>query len=147
MSLYREVRVWSGTEWESLSVAYPDLSPYAQRGTTNTFTQPQTFNANIVRPTQVPLAYETGTINLTTSTNGDLLIIGTKSFDIGRFTAAPVVLLSVIYPTTGKNGFATVKTVSAGQFSYEVDMNVAITDSQSGNNFPLKLNYYAIQVQ
>ncbi len=147
MPVYREVRVWSGTEWESLSVAYPDLSPYAQKNAANTFSVAQTFSANIVRPAQVPLAYETGTVNLTTSTNGDLLIIGTKAFDVGRFTATPVVLLSVIYPTTGKNGFATVKTVSSSQFTYEVDMNVAITDSQTGNNFPLKLNYYAIQVQ
>ena len=145
MPLYREVRVWSGTEWESLSVAYPDLSPYAQKNATNTFTAAQTFSANIVRPTQVPLAYETGTINLTTSTNGDLLIIGSKTFDAGRFTATPVVLLTVIYPTTGKNGFATVKTVSSSAFGYEVDMNVAITDSQSP--ITLKLNYYAIQVQ
>lgn len=146
MSQYREVRVWSGTEWESLSVAYPDLSPYAQKNAANTFTAVQTFNANILRPAQIPLAMEVGTVNLTTTTTGDQLVIGTKAFSVGRFTTAPVVIASVIYPTTGKNGFVTLKTVSAAQFTYEVDLNVPITDSQSPN-FPLKITYYAVQLQ
>ena len=146
MSLYREVRVWSGTEWESLSVAYPDLSGYALKNATNTFTAAQTFNASIIRPTQVPLAIEVGTENLVTSTNGDSLIIGTKAFAVGRFTSAPVVVASVQYPTTGVNGFITIKTVSSSEFTYEVDMNVPVSNSQSPH-FPLKFTYYAIQIQ
>ena len=146
MPNYREVRVWSGTEWEALSIAYPDLTPYAQKNAANTFTAVQTFSANIIRPTQVPIAMEVGTENLTTSTNGDSLVIGTKAFAVGRFSVAPVVIASVQYPTTGKNGFITIKTVSASQFTYEVDLNVPITDSQSPT-FPLKFTYYAVQLQ
>ena len=145
-TVYREAYVWSGTAWESISVAYPDLSQYARTANDNTFSGTNTFNGQIVRASQVPRAYETGLVNLTTSTTGDLLVIGTKNFDAGRFTSAPVVIACVYYPTTGKNGFVTVKSVSATGFNYEVDMNVAATDSQSGNNFPLKLAYYAIQV-
>jgi len=146
MPNYREVRVWSGTEWESLSIAYPDLSPYAQKNAANTFTAAQTFNASIIRPTQVPLAIEVDTVNLVTSTNGDSLIIGTKTFAVGRFTSAPVVIASVQYPTTGVNGFITIKTVSSSQFTYEVDMNVPVSNSQSPT-FPLKFTYYAVQLQ
>jgi len=146
MPNYREVRVWSGTEWEPLSIAYPDLSNYARLNAANTFTSGATFNGQIVRPSQVPYAIEVGTVNLTTTTGGDQLIIGTKAFDLGRFNLVPVVFVSVIYPTTVKNGYATVKTVSASQFTYEVEMDTPITDSQSGNNFPLKLNYVAFQM-
>jgi len=147
MPQYREVRVWNGTDWESLSVAYPDLSQYARTGFTNTFSAAQTFNAPIIRPAQVPLAMEVGTVNLTTSTTGDQLVIGTKNFDLGRFTATPVVIATVMYPTTGKNGFVTVKTVTSAGFTYEVDLNVPVNDSQAGNNYPLKISYYAVQLQ
>jgi hypothetical protein len=143
---YREVRVWSGTEWEPLSIAFPDLSNYARLNAANTFTSGATFNGQIIRPSQVPYAIEVGTVNLSTSTGGDQLIIGTKAFDLGRFNLVPVVFVSVTYPTTVKNGFATVKTVSTSQFTYEVEMDTPITDGQVGNNFPLKLNYVAFQM-
>ena len=146
MSQYREVKVWSGTEWESLSVAYPDLSQYARTVANNTFTGTNTFNGPIIRPAQVPLAMEVGTVNLTTSSNGDQLIIGTKNFDLGRFTQTPVVIATVYYPTTAVNGFVTVKSVSTTSFGYEVDTNVPVANSNSGTNFPLKISYYAIQL-
>lgn len=146
MPNYREVRVWSGTEWEALSIAYPDLTPYANKNTANTFTGTNTFNGPIIRPAQVPIAMEVGTVNLTTSAQGDQLIIGTKNFDAGRFTATPIVLATVIFPTTGVNGFVTVKSTSATSFGYEVDMNVPVQNSNSGTNFPLKISYYAIQL-
>jgi hypothetical protein len=146
MSLYREVRVWSGTAWESLSVAYPDLTQYARTVSDNTYTGTNTFNAPIIRPAQVPLAMEVGTVNLTTSSNGDQLIIGTKNFDLGRFTQTPVVLATVNFPTTGVNGFVTIKSRSTTSFTYEVDMNVPVANSNSGTNFPLKISYYAIQL-
>jgi hypothetical protein len=146
MPNYRELRVWSGTEWEALAIAYPDLSAFAKLNTANTFTSVSTFNGQIIRPAQVPFAIEVGTLNLTTSTGGDQLIIGTKAFDLGRFSQIPVVFVSVTYPTTVKNGYGTVKTVSTTQFTYEVEMDTPITDGQSGNNFPLKLNYIAVQM-
>jgi hypothetical protein len=138
--------VWSGTEWESLSVAYPDLSQYARTVSNNTFTGTNTFNAPIVRPAQVPTAFEVGTVNLTTSSNGDSLIIGTKNFDLGRFTQTPFVIATVNFPTTGVNGFVTVKATSTTSFGYEVDMNVPVQNSNSGTGFPLKISYYAIQL-
>jgi hypothetical protein len=146
MPNYREVRVWSGTEWEPLSIAYPDLSNYARLNAANTFTSGATFNGQIIRPAQVPYAIEVGTVNLTTTTNGDQLIIGTKAFDLGRFNQIPTVFVSVTYPTTVKNGYGTVKTVSTSQFTYEVEMDTPITDGQVGNNYPLKLNYIAVQM-
>ena len=146
MPNYREVRVWSGTEWEPLSIAYPDLTNYARLNAANTFTSGATFNGQIIRPAQVPYAIEVGTINLTTSTGGDQLIIGTKAFDISRFNLTPTVFVSVVYPTTVKNGYGTVKTVSASQFTYEVEMDTPITDGQVGNSYPLKLNYIAVQM-
>jgi hypothetical protein len=146
MPNYREVRVWSGTEWEALSIAYPDLSAFARLDAANTFTSGATFNGQIIRPAQVPYAIEVGTVNLTTTTNGDSLIIGTKAFAISRFNLIPVVFVSVTYPTTVKNGFATVKTVTSSQFTYEVEMDTPITDGQVGNNYPLKLNYVAFQM-
>ncbi len=146
MPNYREVRVWSGTEWESLSIAYPDLTPFANKNTNNTFTGTNTFNGPIIRAAQIPYAMEVGTVNLSTSSTGDQLIIGTKNFDAGRFTVAPVVLATVYYPTTGVNGFVTVKSTSATAFNYEVDMNVPVANSNSGTNFPLKISYYAIQL-
>jgi hypothetical protein len=146
MPQYREVRVWSGTEWESLSVAYPDLSQYARTVADNTYTGTNTFNGPIVRPAQVPLAMEVGTVNLTTSANGDQLIIGTKNFDLGRFTQVPFVIATVNFPTTGVNGFVTIKSRSTTSFGYEVDMNVPVQNSNSGTNFPLKISYYAIQL-
>lgn len=146
MPQYREVKVWSGTEWEPLAIAYPDLSQYARTIADNTFTGTNTFNGPIIRPAQVPLAIEVGTVNLTTSSNGDQLIIGTKNFDLGRFTQTPVVLATVYYPNTAVNGFVTVKAVSTTSFNYEVDMNVPVVNSNSGTNFPLKISYYAIQL-
>jgi hypothetical protein len=146
MPNYREVRVWSGTEWEALSIAYPDLTNYARLNVANTFTSGATFNGQIIRPSQVPYAIEVGTVNLITTTGGDSLIIGTKAFDISRFNLVPVVFLSVTYPTTVKNGFATVKSVTSSQFTYEVEMDTPITDGQVGNNYPLKLNYVAFQM-
>ena len=146
MPNYREVRVWSGTEWEPLSIAYPDLTNYARLNAANTFTSGATFNGQIIRPSQVPYALEVGQVNLTTTSTGDSLIIGTKAFDIGRFNLPPIVFLSVTYPTTGKNGYGVVKAVTSSQFTYEVEMDTPITDSQSGNNFPLKLNYVAFQM-
>ena len=146
MPQYREVRVWSGTEWEPLSIAYPDLSQYARTVADNTYTGTNTFNGPIVRPAQVPLAMEVGTVNLTTSAQGDQLIIGTKNFDLGRFTQTPVVLATVNFPTTGVNGFVTIKARSTSSFTYEVDMNVPVQNSNSGSNFPLKISYYAIQL-
>ena len=146
MPQYREVKVWSGTEWESLSIAYPDLSQYARTIADNAFSGTNTFNGPIIRPAQVPLAMEVGTVNLTTSAQGDQLIIGTKNFDAGRFTATPIVLATVIFPTTGVNGFVTVKSTSTTSFGYEVDMNVPVQNSNSGTNFPLKISYYAIQL-
>jgi hypothetical protein len=145
MTVYREARVWNGSDWESISVAYPDLSQYARTQSANTFTATNTFNAPIIRPSQVPYAMEIGTVNLTTSTNGDLLIIGSKNFDAGRFSQIPTVIATVIYPTTAKNGFVTIKNVSLLSFGYEVDMNVPVTDSQSPN-FPLKISYFAFQL-
>ena len=146
MPNYREVRVWSGTEWEPLSIAYPDLSNYARLNAPNTFTSGATFNGQIIRPSQVPYAIEVGTVNLVTSTGGDQLIIGTKQFDLGRFNQIPTVMVSVTYPTTVKNGYGTVKTVTAEGFNYEVEMDTPITDGQSANNYPLKLNYIAVQM-
>jgi len=146
MPTYRELRVWSGTEWEALSIAYPDLTNYARLNAANTFTSGATFNGQIIRPSQVPYAIEVGQVNLTTTTNGDSLIIGTKAFDIGRFNLVPIVFLSITYPTTGKNGFGIVKSTSTSQFTYEVEMDTPITDGQVGNNYPLKLNYVAIQM-
>jgi hypothetical protein len=146
MPNYREVRVWSGTEWEALSIAYPDLTNYAKLNTANTFASGATFGGQIIRPSQVPYAIEVGTINLTTTTGGDQLIIGTKAFDVGRFNQVPVVFLSVVYPTTVKNGYGTVKTTTTSQFTYEVEMDTPITDGQVGNNYPLKLNYVAFQM-
>jgi hypothetical protein len=146
MPNYRELRVWSGTEWEALSIAYPDLTNYARLNAANTFTSGATFNGQIIRPSQVPYAIEVGQVNLTTTTNGDSLIIGTKAFDIGRFNLVPIVFLSITYPTTGKNGFGIVKSTSTSQFTYEVEMDTPITDGQVGNNYPLKLNYVAIQM-
>jgi hypothetical protein len=144
-NIYREARVWNGSEWESISVAYPDLTQYANKNTANTFTGTNTFNGPIVRPSQVPIAMEIGTVNLITSTNGDLLIIGTKNFDAGRFTQTPIVIATVIYPTTAVNGFVTIKSTSATSFGYEVDMNVPVNNSQAPN-FPLKLSYFAFQL-
>jgi hypothetical protein len=146
MPNYREVRVWSGTEWEALAIAYPDLTAFANKGTANTFTGTNTFNGPIIRAAQVPIAMEVGTVNLTTSANGDQLIIGTKNFDAGRFTVTPIVLATVMFPTTGVNGFVTVKSTSTTSFNYEVDMNVPVANSNSGTNFPLKISYYAIQL-
>jgi hypothetical protein len=146
MPNYREVKVWSGTEWENLALAYPDLSNYARLDAANTFSSGATFNGSIIRPAQVPYAIEVGTVNLTTTTNGDSLIIGSKSFDLARFNLTPVVLLSVVYPTTVKNAFATVKTTTSSLFTYEVVANVPITDGQAGNSYPLKLNYVAFQM-
>jgi hypothetical protein len=146
MPNYREVRVWSGTEWEALSIAFPDLTNYARLNAANTFTSGATFNGQIIRPSQVPYAIEVGTVNLITTTSGDQLIIGTKAFDIGRFNQIPTVFVSVTYPTTVKNGFGTVKTISTSQFTYEVEMDTPITDGQVGNNYPLKLNYIAVQM-
>jgi hypothetical protein len=143
--LFREVYVWSGTAWESLSVAYPDLSPYADKSLNNTFTGTNTFNGQIVRPAQVPYAIEVGTVNLPTTTNGDALIIGSRSFDVGRFTQIPTVMLTVRYPTTVKNGYGTVKTTSTSLFTYEVVLDVPVTDGQAPS-FPLKLDYVAIQM-
>jgi hypothetical protein len=144
-NVYREARVWNGSAWESISVAYPDLTQYANKNTANTFTGTNTFNAPIIRPSQIPIAMEIGTVNLTTSTNGDLLIIGTKNFDAGRFTQTPIVIATVIYPTTAINGFVTVKSTSTTSFGYEVDMNVPVNNSQSPT-FPLKLSYFAFQL-
>jgi hypothetical protein len=146
MPNYREVRVWSGTEWEALAIAYPDLTAFANKGASNTFTGTNTFNAPIVRPAQVPTAFEVGTVNLVTSANGDSLIIGTKNFDLGRFTQIPFVIATVNFPTTGVNGFVTVKSRSTTSFGYEVDMNVPVQNSNSGTGFPLKITYYAIQL-
>jgi hypothetical protein len=146
MPNYREVKVWSGTEWENLALAYPDLSNYARLDVANTFTNGATFNSQIIRPSQVPYAIEVGTVNLTTTTNGDSLIIGSKEFDIARFNLTPVVFVSVVYPTTVKNCYATVKTTTNALFTYEVVANVPITDGQVGNNYPLKLNYVAFQM-
>jgi hypothetical protein len=146
MPNYREVRVWSGTEWEALAIAYPDLTMFANKTTSNTFTGTNTFNAPIVRPAQIPTAFEVGTVNLVTSSNGDSLIIGTKNFDLGRFTQTPFVIATVIFPTTGVNGFVTVKATSTTSFNYEVDMNVPVQNSNSGTGFPLKISYYAIQL-
>jgi hypothetical protein len=146
MSQYREVRVWSGTAWENLAIAYPDLTAFANKTTSNTFTGTTTFNAPIVRPAQVPTAFEVGTVNLTTSANGDSLIIGTKNFDLGRFNQTPFVIATVNFPTTGVNGFVTVKSTSTTSFVYEVDMNVPVQNSNSGTGFPLKISYYAIQL-
>jgi hypothetical protein len=146
MPNYREVRVWSGTEWEPLSIAYPDLTNYARLNAANTFTSGATFNGQIIRPSQVPYAIEVGQVNLTTTTNGDSLIIGTRLFDAGRFNQVPIVFVSVTYPTSGKNGYGTVKSVTTSQFIYEVEMDTPITDGQVGNNYPLKLNYVAIQM-
>jgi len=145
-TVYREARVWNGTDWESISVAYPDLSQYARIVNDNTFAGTNTFNAPIIRPAQIPLAMEIGTVNLTTSAQGDLLIIGTKNFDAGRFTQIPIVIATVIYPTTGVNGFVSIKSTSTTSFSYEVDMNVAVANSNSGTGFPLKISYYAFQL-
>lgn len=146
MPNYREVRVWSGTEWEPLSIAYPDLTNYARLNAANTFTSGATFNGQIIRPAQVPYAIEVGTINLTTSSGGDQLIVGAKQFDLGRFNQVPIVFLSVIYPSTVKNGYGTVKATTTEGFNYEVEMDTPITDGQVGNNYPLKLNYVAIQM-
>jgi hypothetical protein len=146
MPNYREVRVWSGTEWEALAIAYPDLTAFANKEASNTFTGTNTFNAPIVRPAQVPTAFEVGTVNLVTSANGDSLIIGTKNFDLGRFTQIPFVIATVNFPTTGVNGFVTVKSRSTTSFGYEVDMNVPVQNSNSGTGFPLKISYYAIQL-
>jgi hypothetical protein len=146
MPNYREVRVWSGTEWEPLSIAYPDLSNYAKLDTVNTFASGASFGGQIIRPSQVPYAIEVGQVNLITTTNGDSLLIGTRSFDLGRFNQVPMVFVSVVYPTTGKNGYGTVKSVTTSQFAYEVEMDTPITDGQVGNNYPLKLNYVAIQM-
>jgi len=146
MPNYREVRVWSGTEWEALAIAYPDLTAFANKEASNTFTGTNTFNAPIVRPAQVPTAFEVGTVNLVTSANGDSLIIGTKNFDLGRFTQIPFVIATVNFPTTGVNGFVTVKSRSTTSFGYEVDMNVPVQNSNSGTGFPLKITYYAIQL-
>jgi hypothetical protein len=145
MPNYREVRVWSGTEWEALAIAYPDLTAFANKSTANTFVGTNTFNAPIIRPAQIPTAFEVGTVNLTTSANGDSLIIGTKNFDLGRFNAVPFVIATVNFPTTGVNGFVTIKNRSTTSFGYEVDMNVPVQNSNSGTGFPLKISYYAIQ--
>lgn len=145
-TVYREARVWNGTAWESISVAYPDLSQYASKVNNNSFAGTNTFNGPIVRPSQLPIAMEIGTVNLTTSAQGDLLIIGTKNFDAGRFTQTPIVIATVINPTTGVNGFVTIKTTSTTSFGYEVDMNVAVANSNSGTGFPLKIAYYAFQL-
>lgn len=145
-TVYREARVWNGTEWESISVAYPDLSQYARTANDNAFAGTNTFNGPIIRPAQVPLAMEIGTVNLTTSSTGDQLIIGTKNFDAGRFTQTPIVIATVLYPTTGVNGFVTIKSRSTTSFGYEVDMNVAVANSNSGTGFPLKIAYYAFQL-
>jgi hypothetical protein len=146
MPNYREVRVWSGTAWEPLSIAYPDLTNYAKLNTTNTFASGASFGGQIIRPSQVPYAIEVGQVNLTTTTNGDSLLIGSRLFDTGRFNQIPIVFLSVTYPTTGKNGYGIVKSVTTSQFNYEVEMDTPITDGQVGNNYPLKLNYVAIQM-
>jgi len=145
-NVHREARVWSGTEWESISVAYPDLTSYASKVSNNEFAGTNTFNGPIIRAAQVPLAMEIGTVNLTTSSTGDQLIIGTKNFDAGRFTQIPIVIATVIYPTTGVNGFVTIKSTSTTSFGYEVDTNVAVANSNSGTGFPLKIAYYAFQL-
>jgi hypothetical protein len=145
-NVYREARVWNGTEWESISVAYPDLSQYARTANTNTFTATNTFNAPIIRPSQVPYAMEIGTVNLTTSGTGDQLIIGTKNFDAGRFNLTPIVISTVMYPNTGVNGFVTIKATSSTSFTYEVDMNVPVLSSNAGTGFPLKISYFAYQL-
>lgn len=145
MTNYREVKVWSGTQWEALALAYPDLTNYANKVTDNSFSGINTFNGKIIRPEQVPYNIEVGTVNLTTTTTGDSLIIGTKSFDMGRFTQTPIVFLTVEYPTTVKNGWGTVKTRSASQFTYEVVVNIPVTDGQAPT-YPLKLSYLAIQM-
>ena len=145
-NVYREARVWNGTAWESISVAYPDLTQYANKNTANTFTGTNTFNGPIIRPAQIPLAMEIGTVNLTTSSTGDQLIIGTKNFDAGRFTQTPIVIATVINPTSGANGFVTIKSRSTASFNYEVDMNVPVANSNAGTNFPLKIAYFAYQL-
>jgi hypothetical protein len=145
MTNYREVKVWSGTQWEALALAYPDLTNYANKITDNNFSGTNTFSGKIIRPEQVPYNIEVGSVNLTTTTTGDSLIIGTKAFDMGRFTQTPIVFLTVEYPTTVKNGWGTVKTRSSSQFTYEVVVNVPVTDGQSPA-YPLKLSYIAIQM-
>lgn len=146
MSVYREARVWNGSAWESISVAYPDLSQYARTIADNTFAGTNTFNGPIIRPAQVPYAMEIGTVNLTTSSTGDQLIIGTKNFDAGRFSQIPIVIATVQFPTTAVNGFVTVKSRSLLSFDYEVDMNVPVANSNSETNFPLKITYFAFQL-
>lgn len=144
MPAYREVYVWSGNAWDSLAIALPDLTSYASKVADNTFSGAQTFSGRITREGQVPYAIEAGTVNLTTTTTGDQLIIGTKTFAVGRFTTTPLVFTQVRYGTTVKNGFSTVKSASTTQFGYEAVMNVAITDSQSP--ITLFLDYLAIQM-
>jgi hypothetical protein len=144
MPTYREVYVWNGNAWDSLAIALPDLTSYASKVADNTFSGAQTFSGRITREGQVPYAIEAGTVNLTTTTAGDQLIIGTKTFGVGRFTSTPLVFLQVRYGTTVKNGFATAKAISTTQFGYEVVMNVAITDSQSP--ITLFVDYFAIQM-
>jgi hypothetical protein len=143
---YRSVQVWSGSAWESLAVAFPDLTRYANLGSNNTFTGTNTFSGPVVRTGQIPASIETGTINLVTTTTGDSLLIGTKNFDLNRFTSTPVVMLTVRYPTTVKNGYASTKSISSTGFNYEVIMDLPITDGQVGNGYPLKLDYIAIQM-
>ena len=145
MTNYREVKVWSGTQWEALALAYPDLTNYANKVTDNSFSGINTFNGKIILPEQVPYNIEVGSVNLTTTTTGDSLIIGTKAFDMSRFTQTPIVFLTVEYPTTVKNGWGTVKTRSASQFTYEVVVNVPVTDGQAPT-YPLKLSYIAIHM-
>lgn len=144
MPTYREVYVWNGNAWDSLAIALPDLTSYASKVANNTFSGTQLFNGRITREGQIPYAVESGTVNLTTTTTGDQLLIGTKTFGVGRFTSTPLVFTQVRYGTTVKNGFSTVKVVNTTQFGYEAVMNVAITDSQSPTT--LFLDYFAIQM-
>lgn len=144
MPTYREVYVWNGNAWDSLAIALPDLTSYASKVANNTFSGTQLFNNRVTREGQIPYAVESGTVNLTTTTTGDQLLIGTKTFGVGRFTSTPLVFTQVRYGTTVKNGFSTVKVVNTTQFGYEAVMNVAITDSQSPTT--LFLDYFAIQM-
>jgi hypothetical protein len=145
MPNYRETYVWNGSAWESLAIAFPDLGNYASKVLDNTFAGSQTFNGRVTRAGQIPYAIEVGTINLPTTTTGDQLVIGTKNFEVGRFTNTPIVMAQLRYGTTVKNGYATVKTVSTTQFGWEAVMSVPVTDSQ-GPNYTLFIDYIAIQM-
>lgn len=142
---FRETYVWNGNDWDSLAVAFPDLSSYASKVADNTYSGVQTFNGRVNRAGQIPYAIETGTVALPTTVTGDSLIIGTTLFSVGRFSAAPVVMAQLRYGTTVKNGYVTVKTVTNSQFTYEAVLSVPVTDSQAPN-YTLFFDYIAIQM-